>query len=118
MPYIVDGQPVTIADEPKNQDGTLWVPLRALSEAVGATVDWDQDLQQIMVHHPRAGNIQLNIGTEEIVNNNETGHSLQAAPYVEGGDTWVPVRFFNIQLGYALNVNLAENLVELTTWNG
>ncbi|HEY0073434.1 MAG TPA: copper amine oxidase N-terminal domain-containing protein [Abditibacteriaceae bacterium] len=117
MPYIVDGQPVAIADEPKNQDGTLWVPLRALSEAVGATVDWDQDLQQVIVQHPRGGNIQLNIGTEDIIKNNEA-QGLQAAPYVEGGDTWVPVRFFNIQLGYALNVNLAENLVELTTWNG
>src|SRR5687767_11588297 len=105
MPYIVDGQPVAIADEPKNENGTLWVPLRALSEAVGAKVDWDQDLQQIMIQHTK-GNIQLNVGTNDLIMNSEP-MSMQAAPYVENGETWVPVRFFNQILGYALNVNLA-----------
>jgi hypothetical protein len=43
---------------------------------------------------------------------------LQAAPFLSEGDTWVPVRFFNQPLGYALNVDLDTNRVELTTWNG
>ncbi len=116
MPYIVDGQPVEIEHEPRNEDGTLWVPVRPLSEALGATLEWDQELKQIMLHHPKA-NVQLNVGTADIISNNEP-MSLQAAPFVDAGETWVPVRFFNTILGYALNVNLGENLVELTTWNG
>jgi hypothetical protein len=43
---------------------------------------------------------------------------LQAAPFLSEGDTWVPVRFFNQPLGYALNVDLDTTRVELTTWNG
>lgn len=116
MPYIVDGQPVTIEQEPRNQDGTLWVPLRPLAEAIGASVDWDQSLQQINISHTK-GEFQLNIGTTDVIQN-QAPASMQAAPYVENGETWVPVRFFNQIMGYALNVNLAENLVELTTWNG
>ena len=116
MPYIIDGQPVTIADEPRNQDGTLWVPLRGLGEAVGATIGWDQGLKQVTVQHPKA-NVQMDIGSTDIIVNDEA-KTIQAVPFVEAGDTWVPVRFFNEVLGYALNVNLAENLVELTTWNG
>ena len=92
MPYIVDGQPVAIEHEPRNDNGILWVPLRPLCEAVGASVDWDQDLQQITVQHPKRGNIQLNIGTEDMIANNEP-MSLQAAPFVDAGETWVPVRF-------------------------
>jgi hypothetical protein len=117
MPYIVDGQAVPIEHEPRNQDGVLWVPLRPLCEALGATVEWDQDLQQVDIHHPQKGNIQVNAGTAEMIANGEP-MSLQAAPFVDAGETWVPVRFFNSILRYALNVNLGENLVELTTWNG
>lgn len=116
MPYIVDGQKVEIAQEPRNDNGTLWVPLRPLAEAMGARVEWDQALQQINLHHTK-GNVQLNAGTADVILNSEP-MSLQAAPYVEAGETWVPVRFFNEILSYQLNVNLAENLVELTTWNG
>ena len=112
MPYIVDGQPVAIADEPKNENGTLWVPLRALSEAVGATVDWDQDLQQITIQHTK-GNIQLNAGTNELILNNEP-MSIQAAPYVENGETWVPVRLFENNLGYSLSADPQSGIVDLT----
>ncbi len=116
MPYIIDGKPVEIADEPRNQDGTLWVPLRALGEAVGAKVEWDQSTKQIALTHKK-GDILLDIGSKD-VNLNGNVVNVQAAPFVDAGETWVPVRFFNEVLGYALNVNLAENLVELTTWNG
>ena len=33
---------------------------------------------------------------------------------VDNGDTWIPVRFFNRPLGYALNVDLNTNTVELS----
>lgn len=117
MPYIVDGQPVAVADEPQNKDGIMWVPLRALSEALGATVEWDEANRVVHLKHSTAGNVQVTPGEVRTTVNSEE-QELQAAPFLEGGDTWVPARFFNMQLRYALNVNLAENLVELTTWNG
>ena len=113
MPYIVNGQQVAVPEEPQNKDGILWVPLRALSEALGARVDWDANTGAVNIDHP-GKSIQLTPGSIEAIVNREA-HELQAAPYVEGGDTWVPVRFFNIQLGYAVNVDLGSNTVEIST---
>jgi hypothetical protein len=115
MPYIVDGQSVSVAQEPQNKEGTLWVPLRALSEAVGAQVDWDQDNRVVNLYH-RDRIIRVTPG-DTTVNVDGEQQELQAAPYLDEGDTWVPVRFFNQPLGYALNVQLDSNTVELTTWN-
>src|SRR5215212_5490305 len=114
MPYFVYGQEVAVSQEPQNKDGILWVPLRALSEALGASVDWDASTGAVNIQHPSRGSIQLTPGNIEVIVNREP-HELQAAPYAEGGDTWVPVRFFNMQLGYALNVDLGSNRVEIST---
>ncbi len=116
MPYIVDGQPVEVSQEPQNKEGTLFVPLRGLSAAVGATVDWDPDSRVANVYH-KDRIIHVTPGDTTVsVDGEQT--ELQAAPYLEEGETWVPVRFFNQPLGYQLGVDTATNQVELTTWNG
>src|SRR5688500_15500638 len=116
MPYIVDGATVAAQREPQNKNGTLWVPLRAVSEAIGAQVEWDPDSRVANIYHNNRI-IQVTPGDATITVDGEQ-QELQDAPVLSEGDTWVPVRFFNQPLGYALNVQLAETLVELTTWNG
>ena len=113
MPYFVDGQQVDVPQEPQNKDGILWVPLRPLCEAVGASVTWDPNTGTVNIEHPKR-RIELTPGNIEVIVSREA-HELQAAPYVEDGETWVPVRFFNLQLGYGLNVDLGANRVEITT---
>ena len=116
MPYTIDGVPVEGALEPKLKGGTLWVPLRQISEAMGAKVDWDPANRVAIVY---AGDNMATLKMDDpTVDWNGEKRELQEAPYVEAGDAWVPVRFFNQPLGYALNVDLATKQVDLTTFNG
>ena len=113
MPYSVNGQQVAVPDEPQNKDGILWVPLRPLCEALGASVEWSADTGAVNIQYGKRP-IQLKPGDIEVVVAREP-QELQAAPYVEGGETWVPVRFFNLQMGCALNVDLGSNTVEINS---
>ena len=114
MPYILNGQTLAVAQEPQNKNGTLWVPLRALCEAIGSQVDWDPDSRVVNIYHNNL-NVQVTPGDATVTAEGEQ-FELQEAPYLDNGDTWVPVRFFNQPVGYQLNVQLDQNLVELTTW--
>jgi len=113
MPYSIDGTPVEGAHEPRLKDGTLWVPLRQVSQALGASVDWDPD-NQVAVVYLGSNMATLKIGDTTVDWNGERSE-LQEAPYVEDGEAWVPVRFFAQPLGYGLNVNLENSQVDLTT---
>lgn len=47
---IVNGQTKSSAKAVKNIDGTTMIPLRFVSEALGAIVDWDQDTKVIEIN--------------------------------------------------------------------
>lgn len=113
MPYTLDGNPLSIDQEPQLNDGTLWVPFRDLGAALGAKVDWEPSNQVAIMYH---GDhiVTVKIGDQTVDVDGEK-HELQAAPYVSGGDTWVPVRFYNDPLGYGLNVDLGSTAVNLTS---
>ncbi len=111
MPYTIDGQPVDIGREPQLKDGTLWVPFRALGQALGGTVDWDPD-NQVAILYLGPYTTTVKIG-DPVVQTDEMSTELQSPPYVDQGETWVPVRFFNRPLGYQVNVDLAQNRVDI-----
>ncbi len=115
MPYTIDGQPITLEHEPQLKDGTLWVPVRGLGEALGGNLDWDADTHTAILYlgsyitTVKIGDTTVNTDGEEI--------ELQAAPYLADGDTWVPVRFFSQPLGYNISVDLATNQVDINNPN-
>jgi len=112
MPYTIDGQPVEIGKEPQLKDGTLWVPLRPLIEALGGSIEWDGTEQRVTIN---LDNFITSFRLGQTTVNREAWSSeLQAAPYEESGDTWVPVRFFNDPLKYALNVDLNTKQVDIS----
>ncbi len=111
MPYILNGQPAAVA-EPNLKDGTMWVPLRALSEALGGNADWDPD-NRVAIVYLGANIATLKIGDATADVNGEKSQ-LQEAPYLEDGETWVPVRFFNL-VGQQISVNVQEKQIDMTT---
>jgi len=113
MPYSIDGTPVEGAHEPRLKSGTLWVPLRQVSEALGASVDWDP-ANQVAIVYLGSDMATLKMGDATVDWNGEK-RELQEAPYVEEGEAWVPVRFFEQTLGYKLNVGLENSQVDFTT---
>ncbi|HVF09178.1 MAG TPA: copper amine oxidase N-terminal domain-containing protein [Abditibacteriaceae bacterium] len=113
MPYSLDGQPLAVSREPQLKDGTLWIPLRAIGEAVGGNVDWDSD-NQVAVLYLNSRMVTLKIGDTTADTDGEKAE-LQAAPYLDNGETWVPVRLFNEALGYGIAVDLGSSQVDLTS---
>jgi hypothetical protein len=113
MPYSIDGQSIQISDEPQLRDGTLWVPLRALGEELGAKVDYEASNRVALVYHGD-NIITVSIG-QQSVDLNGQAHQLQAAPYVENGETWVPVRFFSNVLGFNLDADPSTGRVDFSS---
>lgn len=113
MPYTFDGAPQDIASEPELKDGTMWVPLRAVAGALGATADWDSS-NGVAILYLGERIVTIKIGDPSI-DISGSPFQLQAAPYVESGETWVPVRLFSEALGYNVGVDLGSKTVDITT---
>lgn len=113
MPYMVNGELLELASEPRLQDGTLWVPLRKLGSALGGNADWISP-NRVAVLYLNDRIVTLTIGDKTADIDGEK-LELQAAPFVEEGETWVPVRLFERGLGYGLSADPASGIVDLTS---
>ncbi len=90
-----DNQPVEL--DAFVVDGRTIVPVRFISEKLGAEVKWDGETQTISIRG-FGKDIQLYIGKQYAVVNGDTV-TLDAAPVVSAGVTRVPVRFVSETLG-------------------
>lgn len=98
---IVNNQLVDMKDAaPFAQDNRTFVPFRALGEALGATVDYDQT----------AKTVTYKLGSSEIVMTldskdytvNGVKKTMDVAPFAKDNRTYVPVRFVGEGLGFTV----------------
>lgn len=99
----IDGEAVETDVDPFILDGRTLVPVRVVSEQLGADVDWDAETQRVTITTEEK-TIILTIGSATaLVNGVETALPDNVAPtlaWVDGGArTMVPVRFVSEQLG-------------------
>lgn len=95
-------EPMDVA--PFIKDNRTWVPVRFVSEALGAQVDWKGDLKQVIINL-EGDTLILTIGsTSLLVNGNSK--LMDVAPFILESRTWVPLRF------------VAENLGSAVSWVG
>jgi len=96
---VVNGTEVATDVPPVLEGDHTLVPIRALSEALGFAVIWDEAAQTVTVTGDRV--IVLGVGrTEALVDGNP--HTLDVPPVIRNGRTLVPVRFVAESMG--LNV--------------
>jgi len=100
---LIDGQPMVLQVAPVMQRGRLLVPFRALFEAFGATVGW-QDATSTVTGQLGSTTLSLVIGRNVAVVNGRNVN-LDVAPVIISGRTLVPLRF------------VAENLGAEVTWS-
>jgi len=88
---VVNSDVKEIPAAPEIVDSRTMVPIRALVEAFGATVNWDEATQSVT--------IELN-GVKVVMTVGSTNYtidgvekSMDVAPYIKGASTMVPVRF-------------------------
>ncbi len=101
---MINGFPMEVETPYIVGEGTTLVPLRVITEAFGAEVEWINDTQEIILTYPDI-NIKLQIGNKTaIVNEEET--TLPEAPVLSDDSvTMVPLRFISEAFGATVEFN-------------
>lgn len=98
---IVDSKPVVFDQQPVIQDGRTLVPMRAIFEAMGCTVDWEAASQKVTASNSaktitmNINNVSMRVAEDKGVNT----VTLDVPPQIIGGRTLVPVRAISEALG-------------------
>jgi len=108
----VNGKAVQIDAPAEIKNDRTFLPLRAISEALGATVDWIAETQGITVTLGE-NSIGLQVGNTSAVVNG-TVMTLDAAPYIKNSRTMVPFRVIAEGLGATVEWDPALRIVTVT----
>lgn len=94
---LVDGQPVPTDVAPVQESGRTLVPLRAIFEALGATVQYDEASRQVTA--VKEGRRVVLWQEDHLARVDSRLRWLDVAPIARNGRTLVPVRFVSEALG-------------------
>ncbi|AZK47045.1 family 10 glycosylhydrolase [Paenibacillus lentus] len=115
---ILDGKVLTSDSPPyiKPKNGVTMVPLRVISEGLGAQVDWVQSSKSVTII--KDGNsIVLRAGSTTAEVNN-AAIRLDVSVEINSGRTMVPLRFVGEQLGLQVDWSSAVRTITLTSQGG
>lgn len=79
-------------------EGVTLVPLRVISEAFGAQVNWDGETKTVTIAH-NENNISVQIDNKTAVVNGENKTLEESPELTENGITMLPLRFISEELG-------------------
>lgn len=94
---------------PVNEDGRVYVPFRAVFEALGAIVEYDKESDTITAQKGDTA-VQFVIGSTDVTVDGKTV-TTDAASFVRDGRTYVPVRFAAQSLGVTVGWDAARQTV-------
>jgi uncharacterized lipoprotein YddW (UPF0748 family) len=108
--------PSDVAPYIKPKVNFTMVPVRVISQGLGAHVHWDQKAQTVTVQKSGAG-IVLTVGQNTAMVNGEPV-PLDAPPEITSGRTMVPLRFIAESLGLQVRWNAANRWIQLNSKPG
>lgn len=114
---MLDGYPLPFPVEPAVMNGTTMVPFRAISEALGIKVEWNQAAKQITATNSGAEGAKTVILTlgKSSASVNGAAVKLAVAPQNVRGTTMIPLSFFGQQFGAGVSWNQAAKTVSITS---
>jgi hypothetical protein len=109
----LDGVPIPFEVPPQNVDGRTLVPLRAIFEAMGATIDWNGGTQTVTAIR---GNdtVVLQVGNHTMTRNGQS-ITLDVPPRIMEGRTFVPARAVAEAFGAVVGWDNATRTVTIIT---
>lgn len=112
---LFEGRPLSFDVPPFIEQGRTLVPLRGISEALGAEVAWDDDTRTVLVVY-QTTTIKLQIANPQALKNSQR-ISLDVAPRIVQGRTMVPLRFVSEAFGasVAWNPNTRSVSIDMPT---
>ncbi|MDF2628113.1 MAG: hypothetical protein K0R39_1944 [Symbiobacteriaceae bacterium] len=113
---VLRNQELALDQAPIVGNGRTLIPLRAIGEALGAQVDWDQATRTATVTLG-AREVKVTVGSNQVTVS-EPGRAEEIiysdiAPVIAGGRTLVPVRVFAESLGLKVGWDEATHTVTL-----
>ena len=107
----VNGNPIAFPDQPPvNAGGRLLVPLRAIFEALGATVNYNSG---VIRANRGSTNLELSLGSDQAIINGQRS-TLDVPAQAVFGRTLVPLRFVGEAFGATVNYNPVTQAVSIT----
>ena len=106
---MIDGAEVRAAVAPVVEDGRTLVPLRVISEALGAEVSWNPSAQQATIQ-TAANTVVFTIGSANYTVNG-AGKTLDVPAKINNGSTMIPLRALAESIHAA--VDYANNTVTI-----
>lgn len=114
----LDGQQINLSSGVKveNNNGTVMVPIRVISENLGLNVNWNKAAKMVTVQGG-SQDVRMIVGNRLAEIN---GQSVQMtnAPLLRGGTTLVPLRFVSEQMGLQVRWDNTQKAVYLTSSYG
>ena len=108
----INGSVITTTVAPYQSNGTTLVPLRVVSENLGAKVDWNQQTKTVTITQD-ATIINLTLGSK-IAKVNGEEKTLNLAPQIKNNTTMVPIRFVSENLNCDVNWDKETQTVSVT----
>lgn len=108
---FVDGQKLDVSTTVES--GTTLVPLRAIFQALGATVNWDGSTQTVTANKAQT-TVKLQIGSPTAYKNGQPV-SLQVPGKIIQGSTMVPLRFVSESLGANVHWDGTTRTITITS---
>ncbi len=112
-----NGNQMSFDVNPYITDGRTLVPMRAIFEAVGATVGWDQDTKTVYAVRQKGGDtslVTLQIDNDRAFVNSEE-KKLDVTATIKNDRTFVPLRFVVEALGEKVEWNRERYAVIIET---
>ncbi|MBC7765200.1 MAG: copper amine oxidase N-terminal domain-containing protein [Hyphomonadaceae bacterium] len=109
----VNGDAVSFDVQPLMMNGRVLVPLRAVSEKLGAQVNWDEKTQTVTAVKGDT-KVILKI-LDDVANINGQTVKLDMPAVVLSGSTMVPLRFMSEAFGADVKWDGDSRLVHITT---
>jgi len=109
---VIDGKPVVFDVKPVINDGRTLVPLRAIFEALGATVDWEPHTRTV-ISQKGSTEISLQVGSTQLYVNG-VAKTLDVPAKIIDGRTLVPVRAISEAFGCGVDWVAATKTVVIT----
>jgi len=108
----VNGQLLALDVEPIIVDGRMMVPLRAIFEALNATVEWREETRTVIA---KKGNIAISLTIDnKIASVNHKNVELDVPAMLVNSRTLVPIRFISESLGAQVDWDEATTTAIIT----
>ncbi|MFB5677054.1 copper amine oxidase N-terminal domain-containing protein [Paenibacillus terreus] len=102
----VDGNLLTDLKSPIVKNSTTFVPIRVL-EHLGMKVKWNNKTKIVNISD-RSNNLQLSVGSKTALKDKQK-ISLSTPPFINGGTTYVPLRFIGENFGSTVEWDSKNN---------